>query len=145
MKMKATNFENMKSLLSTLSAVRATLNDEEQALLDSFILGEAVAHARASKMEKAQLPDADEVVAHARASKMEKAQLPDADEVVAHARASKMEKAQLPDADEVVAHARASKMEKAQLPDADEVVAHAMPFAITFDPEVEAYLIKAKS
>jgi hypothetical protein len=107
----------LKSLLTKLSAVRMTLNDEEQAVLDLLVQGSLV-----------------EVEAHRMERRVDEGRYPKADEVVAHRLEHRIDDAREPKADEVVAH----RVDEGRYPKADE----ASRFVIYFDAELEAYQIK---
>jgi hypothetical protein len=143
--MKTLDQATTKSLLSKLSAVRMTLSDDEQALLDQMVqnpLTEVAAHILRYAPEEAGKRGPDEVAAHARSM--------DAAEVVAHSSKFGPEGAVRHDADEVVAHAaRTFTPDGAVKMGADEVVAHSSKFApeaaVRRDPdEVVAHLILRK-
>jgi hypothetical protein len=113
--------DTLKSLLTKLSAVRVTLTDPEQSLLDQLILGskEEVA-AQALKMTKPVQTSPDEVAAQA--LKMTKPVATSPDEVAAQA--LKMTKPVATSPDEVAA--QALKMTKPVQTSPDEVAAQAL-------------------
>jgi hypothetical protein len=141
----------LKSLLTKLSAVRVTLTDPEQSLLDQLILGsnEEVA-AQALKMTKPVATSPDEVAAQA--LKMTKPVATSPDEVAAQA--LKMTKPVATSPDEVKAN-RLLFLEEAKQSDTDEVSAHSMPATmlpklgiqnpmwvmIIYDPRMECYKV----
>ncbi len=134
--------KSMQVLLGKLSAVRVTLSDEEQVLLDWLLQG-------------ARTFNADEVVAHGVIRKPEEAVSRDADEVMAHGVIRGPEEAVSRDADEVFAHGVIRGPEEAISRDADEVFAHGVirgpeesvvrgagTVTIIYDPEREAYTLQ---
>ena len=135
------NLETLNSLLSKLSSVRATLSDDEQALLDELLLGapdDVKGHLRMASDKDEFRAYADETEAHLRMAS-------DKDE----ARGAFF-------AYETEAHLRmASDKDEARgaLFAPDEAVAHiqqpgplAPPWVeIYFDPDIEAYQIKHQS
>jgi hypothetical protein len=112
--------DTLKSLLTKLSAVRVTLTDPEQSLLDQLILGsEEEVAAQALKMTKPVATSPDEVAAQA--LKMTKPVATSPDEVAAQA--LKMTKPVATSPDEVAA--QALKMTKPVATSPDEVAAQA--------------------
>jgi hypothetical protein len=106
-----------RSLFKKLSALRATLTDEEQMLLDELLTGEheVTAHgltaAQAAAKATAKAMDEDEAVAHgltaAQSAAKAAAKAMDEDEAVAHgltAAQSAAATAKAMDEDEAVAH-----------------------------------------
>jgi hypothetical protein len=92
--MKSEEAQAMNRLLKKLTALRATLNDDERALLDGFILArkavdEVAAHVFDPGLAKtpAKVPAPDEVAAHVFDPGLAKtpAKVPAPDEVAAHA------------------------------------------------------------
>ena len=113
--------KSMQVLLGKLSAVRVTLSDEEQVLLDWLIQG-------------ARTFNADEVMAHGVIRGPEQAISRDADEVFAHGVIRGPEEAVSRDADEVMAHG------VIRGPD-QSVIRGAGTVTIIYDPEREAYTV----
>jgi len=123
----------LKSLLTKLSAVRVTLTDPEQSLLDQLILGsnEEVA-AQALKMTKPVATSPDEVAAQA--LKMTKPVATSPDEVKAN-RLLFLEEAKQSDTDEVSAHSMPATM----LPKLG--IQNPMWVMIIYDPRMECYKV----
>jgi hypothetical protein len=98
----------MKRLLKKLSALRATLSDDERALLDGFIVtskaDEVVAHVIKDAVSPAVTPAADDVVAHVIKDAVSPAVAPAADDVTAHVIKDAVSPAVAPAADDVAAH-----------------------------------------
>jgi hypothetical protein len=121
--------DTLKSLLAKLSAVRVTLTDAEQSLLDQLILSssaEVQAHAhKAYSKDEAKAYEADEARAMAKAFKPEEAKAMDTDEARAMAKAYKPDEAKSYDADESRAMARVYKPDEARAAEADEARATA--------------------
>ncbi len=82
--------QTAKVLFKKLSALRATLSDEEQALLDALVQGEyeVSAHGMTAKAATGRVfQDADEAAAHGMTAKAATGRVfQDADEAVAHLR-----------------------------------------------------------
>lgn len=116
-------------LFKKLSALRATLSDEEQALLDRMVEGEfdVEAHLRVQPAadDRRPNPDADEAAAHLRVQ-------PAADERRPNPRADEADRRfKALDDDEAVAHKKAP-------PAADAKVA----FRVIYNPDDETYLVE---
>ena len=129
----------VERLLKKLSALRATLSDDERMVLDHLIVGE-------------QAPAQDEVQAHVLKPAKVGAKTPGQDEVRAHVLKPAKVGAKTPGQDEVRAHAFNPAKVGAKTPAQDEVRAHmAQPggadskvqwvstFHVFFDPEKEEY------
>ena len=156
--------ENMKntlaSLLVKLSAVRVTLTDAEQSLLDQLILSspaEAQAMVLQSQSVSTRLMGADEVKAASLASQVVSTRVSDADEVKASALAAQKVSAKMTEADETAAMAlkanRLLALSETKVADTDETSAHTMSISgmekptfpnpvwvkIVYDPQMERY------
>ena len=125
--MNAQDRAAMKALLAKLSAVRMTLADEEQALLDGLVLSRP-AEVAAHRMAQAADLKADPAVA----------------DVAAHRMAQAADLKADPAVDEVAAHRMAQAADLKADPAVADVAAHRMAqaFEIIFDTEMEAYQIK---
>jgi hypothetical protein len=145
--------DTLKSLLTKLSAVRVTLSDQEQSLLDQLILGsEAEVKAQSMKVispDQARATTADEARANAmKVVSPDQARATEADEARANAmKVVSPDQARATEADEARANAmkitapdqaraatadeaRANRLlylKEAEYSDAEEVSAHSMP------------------
>ncbi|HOU41310.1 MAG TPA: hypothetical protein PK829_08585, partial [Promineifilum sp.] len=85
--------QTAKALFKKLSALRATLSDDEQALLDALVQGEyeATAHGMTAKAATGRVyQDADEAAAHGMTAKASAGRVThDADEAAAHGMTAK--------------------------------------------------------
>ena len=118
----------LKRLLKKLSAVRATLDNDERDILDQFVLGSALA--------EGGVTSADEVAAHAIKTSKVSGKVSDADEVAAHAIKTGKVSGKVSDADEVAAHAIKTSKVSGKVSDAAEVAAHTI---IILDNETGTY------
>ena len=147
----------LKSLLSKLSAVRVTLTDDEQFLLDQLLLSsreEVQAHYRAYVPDEAKAFGADDARAMAKAVAPDEAKVMGADEARAMAKQFKPEEARALGAEEAFAHRLLIPVEARAL-EADEVTAHSLPASmvtkpgfpnpvwvkIIYDPMMECYKV----
>jgi len=117
----------VERLLKKLSALRATLSNDERGVLDHLIVGESgevQAHALRPASVGAKTPAQDEVQAHALRPASAGAKMPAQDEVQAHALRPASVGAKTPAQDEVQAHALRPASVGAKMPAQDEVQAH---------------------
>jgi hypothetical protein len=142
-----------------LSSLRATLDDEEQMVLDSMI--EGAYSVRAHGMVHREIPretpasfGKDDAAAHAMTTRATPAEVPGEfpgeDEVAAHIMAAGATPAEVPGEfpgeDEAAAHIMAAGATPAEVPGEfpgeDEAAAHALDiFQITYDETKEAYIV----
>ena len=150
--------QTSKTLYKKLSALRATLSDEEQALLDNMITGEFdVEGHRFMKpsVGKPTVGDADETEAHrltAYKPSVGKVAVGDTDETEAHKMSAtkvSVGKVAVGDADETEAHKMSAtkvSVGKVAVGDTDETEAHAMPRSpkrvVIYNPDQEIYEIR---
>ncbi len=117
--MDAKEMQVTQRLLKKLSALRATLSNEERNILDSMVVStpeDVEAHVLKEARIEAKMPDADEVVAHSNKEAKIEAKMPAADEVVAHSNKEAKIEAKMPAADEVVAHSSKEARIEASVP-----------------------------
>jgi len=121
--MEAKEMQATKRLLKKLSALRATLSDDERALLDGFIV----------------TPRADDVAAHILKDAISPAVTPRADDVAAHVLKDAISPAVTPRADDVAAHVLKGGITPAVTP-ATQPGPHPR-FDVVYDPEKQIYKI----
>ena len=129
--------QTAKTLYKKLSALRATLSDEEQALLDNMITGEfdVQGHKFVTTKPVPRWYDTDETEAH----KMSVTK-------------ASVGKASVGDTDETEAHKMSvtkASVGKASVGDTDETEAHTMPRSpkrvVVYNPDQEVYEIKIEN
>src|SRR4030065_320887 len=134
--------DTLKSLLTKLSAVRVTLTDEEQSLLDQLILSsseEVQAHYKVSAPDEARAFGADEARAMALKYQPDEAKAMGADEAKAMALKYQPDEAKALYVDEAKAMALQFKPDEAKALGSDEARAMAKQFtpdeAKVYDPD----------
>jgi hypothetical protein len=136
-----------KSVAKKLSALRATLDDEEQRYLDGIVEGSysVSAHAMDAARTRARTRDEDEAEAHAMDAARTRARTRDEDEAEAHAMDAARTRARTRDEDEAEAHAMDAARTRARTRDEDEAEAHGIggeAFQIVYDEETDSYRLR---
>ena len=143
---------NLKSLLTKLSAVRVTLTDEEQSLLDQLILSskaEVHAHYRKFASDEGKAMEADEARAASLNFKPDEGKAMEADEARAASLNFKPDEGKVSGSEAAYANRLLKPVEGKAL-DTDEVAAHSIPpnmltnpvwVKIIYDPEMECYKV----